>query len=32
MLNLGFESEWISSTTRNLTSWGKPTLLLQDFL
>jgi hypothetical protein len=26
MSNLGFEPEWVSSTTRNLTSWAKPTL------
>jgi hypothetical protein len=26
MSNLGFESGWVSSTTRNLTSWAKPTL------
>jgi hypothetical protein len=26
MSNIEFESVWISSTTRNLTSWTKPTL------
>jgi hypothetical protein len=25
MSNLGFEPRWVSSTTRNLTSWAKPT-------
>jgi hypothetical protein len=28
MSNLGFEPGWVSSTTRNLTSWAKPTLLI----
>jgi hypothetical protein len=28
MLNLEFKTEWVSSTTRNLTSWVKLTLLL----
>jgi hypothetical protein len=27
MSNLGFEPRWVSSTTRNLTSWAKLTLL-----
>jgi hypothetical protein len=27
MSNLEFEYEWISSTTKNLTSWTKSTLL-----
>jgi hypothetical protein len=26
MSNLGFEPGWVGSTTRNLTSWAKPTL------
>jgi hypothetical protein len=30
MSNLGFEPEWISSTTRNLTSWAKPTLHVRE--
>jgi hypothetical protein len=28
MSNIGFEPVWVSSTTKNLTSWAKPTLPL----
>jgi hypothetical protein len=31
MSNLGFEPVWVSSTTRNLTSWAKTTLWCQAF-